>query len=322
MKKATWMRKAASAGNEFHWRKQDVQEHNRRNLLWTAALWGSVPVVLGIGTLLRAFAPVLMPVWMVLAGLYIGCVILGHFVLIIHECSHNMYLLDEDRDKQGELNRRIGKFASAMVFTEYIKHWEEGHAIHHTRPCEDVDPQDRDPITGRELYTKFAKIWLIPFYFMSQNPSGKYEGGAARLAKGALFLGPLALLAFLMAGFWGVGALYIGYCFTSTLNYTKKAQEHGGGLKFEPFPILRSRTYLYPLQFFTSPFKINYHFEHHANANVPWYLLPAYHEKIKEIVPQELHPYYFHGEFWKQMAGEKPLPPDELRHLFAKSTAA
>jgi len=96
---------------------------------------------------------------------------------------------------------------------------------------------------------------------------------------------------------------------------TKKAQEHGCGLKDEPIFEMRSRTYFYATSFMTSPFNINFHFEHHANFMVPWYLLPAYHQKLLEIVPAELKPYIFHQEFVQQLSGQKPLIPDDLRHM-------
>lgn len=311
-KKAPWLRKVAAAGKEFHSRKQDPKRHNRINLLSAAAIWGSVVAIFAMGALVPDPYKVL---WMIPAGLLLGCIFLGHFVLIVHECSHNMFLLSEDREKQARLNHRIGRFTAGMMFTDYVRHWEEGHNIHHTRPCEDDDPQDRDPLTGKELYIKWAKIWLIPFYVMATNPSNQYGFNPRRIAGGIAFFAPFVALAWLTVGWQGALAIYIGFSFLSTLNFVKKAQEHGGGLKFEPLPILRSRTYLYPLAFFTSPFNINYHFEHHANCNVPWYLLPEYHTKLVELVPEPLRPYYFHSEFWKQIAGNKPLPPEELRGL-------
>ncbi|MBK7760179.1 MAG: fatty acid desaturase, partial [Deltaproteobacteria bacterium] len=77
----------------------------------------------------------------------------------------------------------------------------------------------------------------------------------------------------------------------------------------EPDRLLRSRTYFYPVAVIFSPFNINYHFEHHANFSVPWYSLPAYHKKAREIVPEALRPYYFHNQYLMQLAGQKPLPP-------------
>jgi fatty acid desaturase len=95
-------------------------------------------------------------------------------------------------------------------------------------------------------------------------------------------------------------------------NSLKKTQEHSNGLNTEPDPLLRSRTYFYPLSPLLSPFNINYHFEHHANFNVPWYLLPAYNKALLSVVPADLQPYYFHHEYLDQMAGRKALPPREL----------
>ena len=152
-----------------------------------------------------------------------------------------------------------------------------------------------------------------PLSFLAFNPSRQYPGHLKSAALGLLlWWAPLAVLTGLTIGWHLILAMVMGLHVTLILNWTKKAQEHGAGLATEPDYTLRSRTYLYAAAPVTSPFHINYHFEHHANFNVPWYDLPAYHEKLKAIVPEALQPYYFHRDFFQQLAGTKPLPPREL----------
>ncbi|MFT4977485.1 MAG: hypothetical protein ACI8S6_003390 [Myxococcota bacterium] len=49
--------------------------------------------------------------------------------------------------------------------------------------------------------------------------------------------------------------------------------------------------------------------------------MPAYHRALREIVPAELQPYYFHRDFFAQLAGTKPLPPRELLGIEVPMTA-
>ena len=309
MKRAEWVKQAVVAGSEFHAMKATPWKHNLINgfaTLWLAVLfWGAVSLGL-----------VLHPaIYIPVAGLLVGVCFFGVNVLIIHECSHNMFIRSSDRDTQKNWNHRIGVAAGWPFFTAYELHWEKGHTIHHLRPCEDDDPQDKDPITGKPLYMEYLKLATIPLYPVSKNPSSQYDGKALRMAKGVLAWAPAMALMVFIGGWAAVGVWVVGFNVVMMLNMTKKAQEHGCGLKYEPERMLRSRTYLYPLSFLFSPFNINYHFEHHANFNVPWYRLREYHQTLKGVMPQELQPYYFHHEFMLQLSGKKPLPPDELRSL-------
>lgn len=310
---ADWIKRCPAAGMELHAMKQDPVRHNLINLASATLLWGAVAAVIAAGLLVPWY------LYVPVAGLLLGCTFFGHFILLIHECSHDMFVLSRDRKRQARLNRLLGILSAGMFFTDYLVHWEKGHRTHHLRPCEPEDPQDADPRTGRELYRSYAFL-LIPFSFMLTNPSNRYGFSLKRLLGGLAFWLPLVALTWLFIGWQVPAALVLALHVVSVLNLTKKAQEHGAGLAEEPAMLLRSRTYFYPLQRLLSPFNINYHFEHHANFNVPWYLLPAYHEKLLAIVPEALHPYYFHRDYLAQLAGTKPLPPREL--LMAEASQA
>lgn len=307
--KAPWIKKAVAAGGEFHAMKQTPWKHNLLNISCALALWGSIALVIGWGTVAN---PAL---YIPLGALLLGCLFFGHFILVVHECSHNMFLVSKDRKLQKKLNRAVGVLSGGAFFTDYIVHWEQGHTEHHLRPCEENDPQDKNPLTGPELYKHYAGLAFVPLYFMKINPSNQYGFSWSRFLGGLAFWGPLLGLTGFFIGWWVPVTLVISQNVLMALNLTKKAQEHGCGLKDEPIFEMRSRTYFYATSFMTSPFNINYHFEHHANFMVPWYLLPAYHQKLQEIVPAELKPYIFHQEFAQQLAGQKPLIPDDLRHM-------
>ncbi len=308
-RKAPWIKRAVAVGGEFHAMKQVPWRHNLLNISCALGLWVSVALLLGWGSVAN---PVL---YIPLGGFLLGCLFFGHFILIVHECSHNMFLVSKNREQQKKLNRAVGIVAGAIFFTDYLVHWEKGHTVHHVRPCEDDDPQDKDPLTGKDLYKQYLGLALVPFYFMKINPSNQYGFSLKRFLGGLVFWGPLMVLTGLFIGWWVPVMLLVSQHVLMALNLTKKAQEHGSGLQYEEHFEMRSRTYLYPLAFLTSPFNINYHWEHHANFMVPWYLLPAYHERLRELVPPELWSYIFHDEFMEQISGKKALIPDPLRHL-------
>jgi fatty acid desaturase len=300
-KRPQWALKCAKAGGEFHIRRQSSMRHNLINILAAVALWGCVITLLFVSPYISPFIAVPF------IGAFVGCCFFGHFILIIHECSHNMYLLGKNTAETKKLNQKVGTIASIPFFTAYIKHWENGHLTHHLRPCETDDPQNPDPLDGTRLLKTLACIWFIPFGFQGFNPSNQYQGRFSRMLLGACFWVPIGVLLYQIS--WvPLAILYVAFCTTTSLNLLKIAQEHGSGLANESDPLLRSRTYFYPLQSLFSPFCINYHFEHHANFNVPWYLLPMYHKQIQQFVPLNLKPFYFHTDYFEQMLGNKALP--------------
>ncbi len=204
----------------------------------------------------------------------------------------------------------VAPWLLGSLYFSLFKHWEEGHLVHHLRPCEDDDPQDRHPVTGWPLAARLAVLALVPGSVLVFNPSNQYGFNPKRVLLGVLGLVvPAVLVSMLIA--WPAGvAVVLGMHALQVFNLLKKAQEHGGGLQNASDPLLRSRTYFYGLQKFASPFNIHYHFEHHANFRVPWYALPAYHQRLKSIVPTGLQPHFFHHRYIDQAAGRFP-PVDE-----------
>ena len=307
MARPDWLKQAVAAGREFHALKQDPTRHNLRNLATMGLLLSLIGGVV-------AGAPLVpWPVVVVAGTFLVGCLYFALFILVVHEASHDMFLLHPDRQKQKRWNRFFGRLFAAPFFTNYDQHWEVGHTTHHVRPCTDEDPQEDDPETGRALLRTVLILGLVPGSVLFMNPSNQYGPnpwlmvrGVVTLVLGSVLVGVLWSASAGLAVFGGLQVLLL-------LTRLKRTQEHGSGLAQEPDFVLRSRTYLYALAPLTSPLNINYHFEHHANFNVPWYLLPAYHRRLLEVVPAALQPYIFHRRYLDQAAGRFAAIPDALR---------
>ena len=307
MKRTDWMKESIRAGQLFHIRNQRPITNNLLNIGAASLLWTCIATLL--------FLPIVTPwyIWPVISVL-LGSCFFGHFVLIIHECSHNMFIHSKRASVARYCNTVIGSLLAIPFFTDYKRHWENGHVLHHLHPCENEDPQNPDPLDGKRLLKKVLFVWLIPVGFLTANPSSKYPDRPKRMFLGILCWLPIF---FLLFQYHWQSLIVLNYAFSmlATLNLCKIAQEHGSGLAFEPDPLLRSRSYFYPFQLIFSPFNINYHYEHHANFNVPWYLLPKYHRALRNILPTDVQPYYFHREYIQQLLGKKSLPPRNLLGL-------
>ena len=97
-----------------------------------------------------------LPAWLFvpLAPIPLGILYFGCFVLVVHEASHDMFVVFRDRQRQKRWNRAFG-WAVAVVFaTHYGKHWEHGHREHHVRPLEPADPQQHNILVGRPLLVR------------------------------------------------------------------------------------------------------------------------------------------------------------------------
>ncbi|WP_437580616.1 fatty acid desaturase family protein [Sorangium sp. So ce887] len=310
MKHPEWLRQAIAAGRELHYTRQPRIRHNAINLMSLAAL------ICGCGLVGAASESV--PVWLYVpvGSVLLGCMLFGLFILVIHECSHEMFVLLADPGRSRALNHRIGWLVGVMLFTDYENHWEKGHLPHHLHPTDpDRDPQNPDPLDGRRLLARMRWL-LLPGGALALNPSRRYPVSLPRLGAGLAIWVGLGALGVKLAGFQVPVVMVLSFNVTALLNLIKIAQEHGSGLSREADPYLRTRTYFHATSILTSPFNINYHFEHHASFGVPWYALPTFHRRVLELMPSELHAYYVtrgFRAFCAQLAGRRPLPPAELR---------
>lgn len=318
MARPDWLKKAIAAGSDYHYKKQPKGRHNLINV-------GSLAVVATAYVGVMALGAVLEPlIYLPLAVVLMGSLAYSLYILVIHECSHGMFVLLEDNERSEALNHRIGTAFGNILFTDYVKHWQEGHVVHHLKPTEAEDKQNPDPLDGMRLMRRYLFLLVPVIGPLKTNPSAQYGFSLKRFVIGLVFWGVLAFVGYTVFSPQVALAILLSFQFTSILNFTKIAQEHGSGLASEPDAFYRSRTYFYGTRYLTSPFNINYHFEHHANFKVPWYLLPAYHKRCFDLMPTDLHPYFLTlgwRQFFGQLAGNRPLPPAPVRHLMGEVPA-
>ena len=222
-----------------------------------------------------------------------------------------MFLKGLNPKQTKKINRFVGIVSFCTVL--YRICFTLGKGSHHTPPStlrRDRPTKPRSTLWQTSLRS-IASIVAYSLLFYQHQSLPKISQSNSTILLGIAVLECCSLPVFSLKT---LVILVVAWNVVNTLNLLKIAQEHGGELANEPLPIMRSRTYFYfyPLQMLCSPFFINYHFEHHANFNVPWYRLPEYHRAILNIVPEELRPYYFHREYRKQMNGQKPVPNKEL----------
>jgi fatty acid desaturase len=312
--KIEWITKCIFAGNKYHWREKNPWVHNAINLglagAFVAAFVGTV--LLGDVLAWGLYLPV--------ASVLFGLLLFALFILVVHEASHNMFVLSADHDRQKFWNRVFGWAVCLLMAVHYTEHWEEGHLEHHLRPMEEHDPQKYNRETGRTLFTLLAKLVVIPgyaFYHRFANDDHDRDSHTGPYVK-------VATLAFWGSVFavtgWTIGwtvpvALLMGLQILLALNHLKGALEHGGDIAFEENAYLRSRTSFFPLERIIMPLNINLHFEHHLNFTIPWYDLRDYHADVREIVPDELHDEFFNQDIAEQLSGEKGDLGEELREI-------
>lgn len=316
MRRLEWTKQAISAGNDFHAVKQVPWKHNALNvsaLLLVCLLFAGV---MGLGAVL--------PTWLYipLGALLMGCLVFSLFVLVVHECSHGMFLLLEDKKQVRKLNNVVGTLFGDILFTDYMSHWAREHTVHHLKPMEAEDRQDGLRLSGKHWW-KMVAFLMLPGAPLVINPSRQYGFDLRRTLTGMIFWCSLAVIGATMIHWQVAVAVLFSFNVTGCCNINKIAQEHGSNLIRVVDPCLRSRTYFYGLRLLTSPFNINYHFEHHANFNVPWYLLPRYHRRVMELMPADMKPYFLTRgwtQFWSQVAGTRALPPVALTPLASEDT--
>ncbi len=315
MQRASWVRQAIRAGNELHFRKTPPLRHNLINLAAAAGVLGAVGGVMALGGVLppALYLPLAVPA--------LGALYFSVFVLIIHECSHNMFLIHSDQERTKRINHWIGIAAAMPLFTDYVNHWEKGHIYHHLHPCEEGDKQHVHTYTGARLWRTLLKLLLIPGYAVTLNPSKGYPGSAKRVAITlVMWAGFIALTGLLIS--WTVPVAFVlAFNVVQMLNLLKKSQEHGDGLEDEPDPIFRTRTYFNPLRSLGSPFNISYHFEHHLNFSVPWYNLPAYHKLVYALTPAPLRPLLYNHDYIGHLNGKRPRYTEALRAMITTDEA-
>ena len=182
MSRPTWLKKTIAAGNEFHFVKQTPWKHNLINISSTLLVFGLFGGLMMLGGVLEPW------LYIPLATVLMGCLLFSLFVLVIHECSHCMFLLKRDREASKQLNHRVGTIFGNILFTNFMEHWAKEHTVHHLRPMEDVDKQDQLRFSG-QTWLKMVGMMLIPGASLFVNPSRQYGFSVVRFLIGLSFFG-------------------------------------------------------------------------------------------------------------------------------------
>ncbi|MBC7545296.1 MAG: fatty acid desaturase [Candidatus Sericytochromatia bacterium] len=317
-----WLRECMAQGKHYHWIRKAPLGHNLLNVGIYAATFALIAATIAAGG--RFHPGLYIPV----ASLIFALSFFSLFILVVHEASHDMFVIAKDNARRRFWNRVFGWSVALPFGVHYIRHWEEGHTIHHLHPIEAEDPQAFNRITGPALWKMAAIFLIVPGYAFVHRIISKRSVTQTRTGPGVLigFFAvwvPLMVLTGALIAWTVPVALLLGLQITLVLNQFKGALEHGGEIAFEPNPLLRSRTSFFPFRNLLMPWNITLHFEHHLNFSVPWYDLVRYHRDIRGLVPAELQSEIFNRDILAQLNGRKGrLPVIENVTTFENESAA
>jgi fatty acid desaturase len=265
-----WIKAGILCGNTFHYRKKNPWIHNCINLSMLSL------ILLGIVQL--AFLSLYIPlfIYLPIAILSFGLLQFMLFILVIHEASHNMFVISKNIKHAQVWNHVFGWAIAIFYGIEYGKHWDVGHQIHHYNPIEENDPQNcaNTIYSGLALFKYSVKVMLVPGYcqFFSrydQCDAPKDYGLNLKLLTGQTILWGLFLTISILYLSWAVPvAIFLGIQVISVLNQFKIAMEHGGTIGRREQGFLRSCSSFFPLRWLFMPLNISLHFEHHLNVRI------------------------------------------------------
>jgi fatty acid desaturase len=300
MPQPTWVQACVKAGQRYSFARRDRFVHNCVNLAVCACLLVViVATVWSSGWVWHNDQTLIMPsnlktleraLFVVGAIAVTGWCYFGILILVVHEASHGMFLLHDAVRTRRSLNHVSGMLACTPFGIDFVKHWEQGHLVHHRRPLEPDDPQRLNTRTGPEFWKLFWSLLVIPGFafverFLTRRNRARGVGRGYAMKLFLLFWVIVGTSTWHLVSPLGVLVELCGLQVLSALNQLKGTLEHGGTIGANPNPLLRSRTTLLPVRWLLMPFNISLHFEHHLNATVPWYSLPAYHRAIADVVP-------------------------------------
>jgi fatty acid desaturase len=304
-RRPSWMVEGVKLGRQYAAHHQNRVWHNTINLAHLSFLLTSAFVTLWAA---RYVSPAL---YVPLASAALGWTYFGLLVLVVHESSHNMFILAKERSRRLGWNHWFGRMCCVPFAINYERHWQVGHITHHRHPMEDHDPQRYNTKTGKAFWWLFVGLLLVPgfalverFFSKTNRTRGVSSGHTFVWFTSFWVLGGVVLWRYwspwaLVSAVWGLQVL-------SALNQLKGALEHGGQIGRAADPLRRSRTTLLPLRFLFMPFNISLHFAHHLNYGVPWYLLGRYHRALTPTLPSKEAAYFVNRAILPQLNGKLP----------------
>jgi fatty acid desaturase len=299
-----WIQAGIRLGNRLHYRHKSSLRHNSLNL---AVLLAILTGVGGLGYLGTLVPPMF---YIPLAAVGFGWLYFLLFILVVHEASHNMFLIGKDLKPVQYWNRLCGWLVCLPFGVDYIQHWEIGHQIHHLQPVQPHDPQNcpETVYTGSKLLTYLTKVLLIPGYAILKIdyacPAEKEYGNHLWLSLGSIFIWICAVSLETLYLDWAVAvAAGLGIQILVTLNMLKVAMEHGGIVGRRADIWRRSCSSFFPARMVLMPLNISLHFEHHLNYCVPWYNLLHYHQQLQQVMPPDIRTevYNSNRQVWRQI---------------------
>jgi len=213
------------------------------------------------------------------------------FAALMHDCGHHV-LFSSDR-----ANAILGQWLCAFPIFSDQPRYAAGHLKHHafagTRKDPDLPNYQAYPIsresfrrkvirdlTGRTGWKAVKATWRRGKADLSKAPwNGNALAGHA-IVNGLLFAVLFAFGEGLLYLMWPIAYLTV-YMLIARL---RQVAEHGAVPDlFDLDPRLNTRTTLVHWweKIFVAPFNLNYHLEHHFQANVPCYNLKAFHRYLK-----------------------------------------
>lgn len=309
-KSSAWIREAVVAGKKYSIKRKSPLLHNLLNLTLASTLLLIMCLVALASQRVSSWHYLLWAPWV------FGWAYFTLFILVVHEASHGMFVTLQNSRWAAGLNRVAGTVVAVFFATDYKKHWEVGHLAHHVRPLEPTDPQRHNALVGRALLLRVVACLFVPGFLFFERTllRTRQSGGASSSSRGTLvaFAACWSVLLFFVTTFVSAEAalaMFLGIHVIVALNHIKGSLEHGGELRNNQNPFLRSRTTFFAGRWLLMPLNITLHFEHHLNYRVPWYSLPGYHRELMSIVPSEYSRAIWNHHPLSQLAGRLgPIP--------------
>ncbi|MEM7792877.1 MAG: fatty acid desaturase [Cyanobacteria bacterium P01_C01_bin.118] len=299
-----WIKQGIKLGNTFHYRRKNPIVHNIFNLSVLCLILSWVGGLVYLGSILTTW------LYIPLGALGFGLSYFMLIILVVHEASHQMFIILKNSKRARVWNRLFGWLVCIPFGINYSQHWEIGHLIHHSYPVEPQDPQNCPETihTGATLWRYLTKVMLVPGYALlrpgSTCPTAKpYSQDWTLTAGAAISIITIGLLEIYCCHWTVAVAAILGIQILVALNILKIAMEHGGDVGKRDYYFLRSCSSFFPFRKIFMPLNITLHFEHHLNCSVPWYDLLRYHNNLQEIVPDEFKSLLFKSNIavWKQI---------------------
>lgn len=274
--------RALEISRHFHFEKATPWLHNLTNLFFFSALFFSYLLTLASTFQMASTGAA------IIAGVFLGWLTFALVTVVVHEASHRMFLVGP----LSSMNSFFGSLICSPLGVNFKQEWQVGHMVHHNFPLTKEDPQNCHAPTGARLRNLILKCLFVPFYVFykvgrAQSTAGIFNCPDTGKSKNVTlvsvtFWTVIIFLSLKARTFYPILAMYTSYVVATTMNLVKVALEHGGDLRQQSHPLLRSKSTVFPFVFLIFPFNITVHFEHHLNRHVPWYNLRKLRSALNE----------------------------------------